>query len=183
MYQQNQLRKVKNNMVKMKTMSDKEFEARKPYFGVGVHEVILTSAVAGKSPTTESDFIEFSLLGEADEEGSVRMYLTEKTVERTRSILATIAVHNKEGEVEKQKVRDAFKKMTDSDDMLTEKFLAKYKDMQAWILTEEDKSAPKPNGGFYLRSNLYSYEPKPRATTIQEDIAGGKPIDLSEIPF
>ena len=166
----------------MGEMTDKDFEARKPYFGVGVHEVILTGATTGKS-TSGNDYIEFELLGENDEEGSVRLYLTEKTVERTRSILATIAVHNKDGEVEKQKVRDSFKKMTDSDDMLTEKFLTKYKGMQAWILTEEDTSAPKPKGGFYLRSNLYSYEPKARATTIQQDIAGGKPIDLSEIPF
>ena len=169
-------------MVKMSEMTDKDFEARKPYFGVGVHEVILTGATTGEA-TTGSKFIEFELLGENDEEGSVRLYLTEKTVERTRSILATIAVHNKDGEVEKQKVRDGFKKITDSDEMLTEKFLAKFKDMQAWILTEEDKSAPKPNGGFYLRNNLYSYEPKPRATTIQQDIEGGKPVDLSEIPF
>lgn len=170
-------------MVKMKEMSDKDFENRKPYFGTGVHEVILTDATSGKSPNTGSDYIEFELLGKNDEEGTVRLYLTDKTVERTRSILATIAVHNKASEVEKQKVRDGFKKMTDSDKMLTESFLAKFKDMQAWILTEKDKSAPKPNGDFYLRSNLYSYEPKARATTIQEDIDGGEPIDLSEIPF
>ncbi len=170
-------------MVKMNEMQDKDFEARKPYFGIGVHEIYINGATTGKAKNTGSDYIEFSIIGQNDEEGKVTLWLTEKTVDRTRSILATIAVHNKEGEVEKQKVRDAFKKITDSDEMLSEKFLAKFENMQAWILTEEDKSSPKPNGGFYLRNNLYSYEPKPRATTIEQDIAGGKPIDLSEIPF
>ena len=170
-------------MAKLPAMNDKDFEARKPYFGEGVHEVIIVGHETGKSPNTGSEFIEFSLIGANDEEGTARLYLTEKTVERTRSILATIAVHNKESETDKQKVRDAFKKITDSDQMLEKDFLDKFKDAQAWILVEEDQSAPKPNGGFYLRTNLYSYQPKPRSAPITEANTGGKQIDLSEIPF
>lgn len=170
-------------MVKMSEMTDKDFEERKPYFGVGAHEVIMGAATTGKTPNTGSEYIDFAVAGSNDEEGSVRLYLTEKTVDRTRSILAALAVHNKEGDVEKQKVRDAFKKITDSDQMLDAKFLEKFDGAHAWILVEEDKSAPKPNGGFYLRSNLYSYPPKPRVTDIQDDIKSGDNVDLSEIPF
>lgn len=173
-------------MVKMNEMEDKDFEPRKAYFAEGVHEVYITAMERGVSPNTKSEYIEVSLLGEGDAEGSARLYLTDKTADRSRSILATIAVHNKGTDAEKQKVRDVFKKVTDTD-QLDDKFLAKFKDMQAWILVEEDKSAPKPNGGFYLRTNLYSYEPKPRAKTADELVSditeGGEPVDLSEIPF
>ena len=175
-------------MVKMNPMDDKDFETRKPYFAAGVHEVYIKDFTTGKSPNTGSQFIEFTLLGAEDEEGTARLYLTEKTVDRTRSILATIAVHNKQGEAEKQKVRDAFKVIDDSDQLLDSKFLEKFKEMQAWILVEEDLNAPKPNGGYYLRTNLYSYEPKPRNNAAQmtaEQLVSdmNESADLSEIPF
>ena len=35
-------------MAKLPPMTDKDFEARKPYFGVGVHEVIIVGHETGK---------------------------------------------------------------------------------------------------------------------------------------
>lgn len=174
-------------MAKLPPMEDKDFADRKPYFDEGVHEVYIKKATRGSSPKTGSEYIEFDLLGENDEEGNVRLYLTEKTQERSRSILATIAVHNKQSDVEKQAVRDAFKKITDTD-QLDDDFLKKFVDLQAWILTEQDTNAPKPNGGFYLRNNLYSYEPTPRTTatspaTTASQLLGGTDADLDEVPF
>lgn len=174
-------------MVKLDPMSDKDFEAHKAYFGVGSHVVLIKGAEAGKSPNTGSEFLEFTVVGTNDEEGTVRLYLTDKTADRSRSILGAIAVHNKETEAEKQKVREAFKKITDTDQMTDADFLKKFIDMEAWILTEEDKSAPKPNGGYYLRNNLYSYEPTPRKTTAAdystEDMLKGEPVDADDVPF
>jgi hypothetical protein len=59
--------------------------------------------------------------------------------------------------------------------------------MQAWIKTEEDLSAPKPNGGYYLRSQLYSYEPKmdngAKAMSTQTMLDTGTAADADEVPF
>lgn len=171
-------------MSKLPPMEDKDFSARKPYFGVGVHEIYITKAERGTA-STGSEYIEIDVLGEDDRTGNTRLYLTEKTSERSRSILGAIAVHNKETDVDKQKVRDAFKSITDTDE-LDEKFLAKFKDMQAWILTEEDTNAPKPNGGYYLRNSIYSYPPTPRTSqkvTAEQLVSSGTPVDDDEIPF
>lgn len=174
-------------MVKMGEMQDKDFEATGgKYFDAGVHEVFINNISRGKSQNTGSDFIEVEVTDEAAERtAKTRLYLTEKTAERTRKILAAIAVHNKDNEVDKQKVRDAFKKITDTD-QLDDKFLGRMENMQCWISAEEDQSAPKPNGGYYLRYNLYGYEPSPRtpAATTVEDLMGGTPVaDGTEIPF
>lgn len=169
-------------------MEDKDFESRKPYFDEGVHEVYIDDFRRGESTNTGSPFIEFDVVGENDEQGNVRLYLTEKTQERTRSILATIAVHNKQSEEEKQAVRNAFKKITDTD-QIDDAFLEKFNGMQAWILTEPNLTQPKPAGGYYLQSNLYSYKPTPRTTatspaTTAEQLLGGTPVDdTDEIPF
>lgn len=169
-------------MAKLPPMEDKDFADRKPYFEEGVHEVYITKAVRGTA-STGSEFIELDLLGEDDRTGNARLYLTEKTQERSRQILATIAVHNKQTDAEKQAVRDAFKKITDTD-QIDDDFLKKFVDLQAWILTEQDKNAPKPNGGYYLRNNLYSYAPTPRKTTADDLISeGGAPVDTDDVPF
>lgn len=173
-------------MVKVKPLEDKDFEARGKYFELGVHEVYITSFERGTTPNTGSEFIEFGIVGENNEEDSVRLYLTEKAAEMTLKILGGIAVHNQDTEEKKQKVRQAFKDIDDTD-KLTDKMLERFKDMQAWILTEEDMSSQKPNGGFYRRNRLFSYEPNPpkAQTTTVEDLMGGgtKTDDGTEIPF
>jgi len=171
-------------MVKMNEMTDKDFEARGSYLDEGVHTVLLQKFTRGKTPNTGSEYIDIELLGENDEQGSTRLYLTEKTMDRSRSILAAIAVHNKEDEKAKEKVRAAFKAIVDTD-QLSEDFLKNLVEMQAWALVQEDKTAPKPNGGFYLRTNLYSYEPKPRKETADDIMAAGEAIsvDPNEVPF
>lgn len=170
-------------MVKVKPLEDKDFESKGKWFGEGVHEVYITG-VKRDTASTGSEFVEFEIVGENDETGDVRLYLTENAAERSIKILGAVAVHNKETEAEKQKVREVFKSIDDTD-KLTERLLSPFVGMQAWILTEEDTSSPKPNGGFYLRNSLYSYEPTPRnkKPTVEELMGDGKPTDTSEIPF
>jgi hypothetical protein len=174
-------------MVKMGEMQDKDFEAKGgKYFDAGVHEVYINDIKRGVA-STGSEFVEVEVTDkEAERTANTRLYLTDKTAERSRSILAGIAVHNKDTEADKQKVRDAFKKITDTD-QLDDKFLSRLENMQAWISAEEDTSAPKPNGGFYLRYNLFSYEPKPRQQTAEQLVADLKnnstPASTDNIPF
>lgn len=168
-------------MVKVNSLEDKDFAERKPYFEAGAHEIYITEAKQVK-PETGAPYIEVTVLGENDATDNIRLYTSEAAAPYTLANLARIAVHNEQTDAGKEKAREKFKKITDTDE-LDDKFLANFKDSQAWILTEEDKNAPKPNGGFYLRSSLYSWPPKVKATTIEQDIDNAKPVDLSEIPF
>lgn len=170
-------------MVKVQ-IEDKDLADRKPYFGAGVHEVYITEAKVEK-PEGKAPYIEVTVIGENDEKDDIRLYISEAAAPYTLSNLGRIAVHNKQDEKEKEGVRTAFKAITDTD-QIDQKFLDKFKDMQAWILTEEDLGAPKPNGGYYLRSSLYSYKPTPRVpemTPEQLMSDQNEKIDLDEIPF
>ena len=175
-------------MAKLQPLEDKDFAERKPYFDAGVHEVAIQAVRRGVMDNeNKTEYVEFDVVGLQDEEASVRLWLSDKAAPYTLANLARIAVHNKESEADKQKVREAFKKITDTD-QLDEKFLEKFVDMQCWILTEEDTNAPKPNGGFYLRNNLYSWEPKPKQITADDLTtanmkAGGTPVDNDDVPF
>lgn len=179
-------------MVKMAKMTDKDFEQRGNYFGVGVHEIYIDGMSSGKSPNTGSEFIEVEVIGEDDAKGNTRLYLTEKTAERTRSILSAIAVHSKVNEDDKKSVRDWFKTIDNTTQMIDQDFLDKFDGMQAWIKVEEDTTAPKPNGGYYLSTNLYSYAPKVTAAdilpaaqtqTATNVMGGGEDVSASSIPF
>lgn len=170
-------------MVKVNPMTDADFDKKGgAYFDLGVHQVIITSA-KNVNPASGSPYIDFQLLGENDEAGDCRLYMNEAAAAYSIPKLAGIAVHNKETDTDKQKVRDIFKGIGDTND-IDDKFLAKYTDMQAWILTEEDTAgAQKPNGGYYKRNRLYHYEPKVKAQTA-ESLMGGTPVDVSnEVPF
>lgn len=174
-------------MADMQPMEDKDFNAPGSYFPVGVHQVGITKAERGKSPKTGTEFIEMTVVGEGDEEGSARMYLSEKAAPWTRRTLATIAVHNKSTEPEKEAVRKAFKNIL-STDKFDGMFLSKFEGMEAWISVEEDLDAPKPNGGYYTRTNIFGYEPKPRKTTAADLVSdfkakGAEDVDVSTIPF
>lgn len=172
-------------MAKVQPLEDKDFAERKPYFEAGVHEVFI-SGMTKVEPETGAPYIEVEVLGKNDATDSIRVYISEKAAPYTLANLARIAVHNKDKEADKEKVREAFKKITDTDQLDAE-FLAKFKDMQAWILTEEDTNAPKPKGGFYLRSSLYSWEPQAKTVTADDlttknMVAGGTPAN-DEVPF
>ena len=171
-------------MVKMNPMEDKDFSAGGNYFQEGVYKVVLADPKHDVSKSG-SDFVQFTAYDpETDAKADVRLYVTEKAAEYTRRTLAGIVVHNVEGDAAKDKVRTTFKAITDTDELIDAKFLKKFENMEAWLLVKEDLNAPKPNGGFYLRYDLYSYEPKPKKLT-PEDIMGAPstPHDPDEVPF
>ena len=169
-------------MVKVQ-LEDKDFTGGNKYFNEGVYKVYLSDPKRDVSKSG-SEFIQFTVNGENEEQTDVRLYLTEKAAPYSLKTLAGIAVHNKGSEAEREKVREAFKAITDTD-TLDAKFLAKFENYEAWVLVEEDTNAPKPNGGYYLRTNLYSFPPKPRKITPEDIMGGGTKdgIDPDEVPF
>lgn len=181
-------------MAKFTPLSDEDFNSgNSKYFSKGVHKVIIDGARVGKSEVKGTPYITFYVKSEdgSKEDETERQYVTENTVLYILKTLSAIAVHNREGEEAKQKARDYFKTIDDTDVVASDEFLAGFEGMQAWISRYEDESSPKPNGGYYLRNRLWGFEPnfgekkeeKATETTIQEDIKGGESIDLSQIPF
>lgn len=172
-------------MAKMPPMEDKEFEARGgQYFDAGVHEVFINKVSRGVSKAG-NEYIEFEVTDKDNERTArPRRYLSEAAAPHTRRELMNIAVHNKETEEQKQQVRDAFRNILDTD-KFDQKFLDKFESMQAWIKAEEDLNAPKPNGGYYLKYDIYGYEPKQKKTTVEDIMGGGTPVDTGSdsIPF
>lgn len=167
-------------MVKVQ-LEDKDMADHKPYFAEGAHEVYITGAKK-VVPETGSPYIEVSILNADDATEDTRNYISEAAAPYTLSKLARIAIHNAKDDAAKAKVRESFKAINDTN-QVDEAFLAKFKDMQAWALTEEDLNAPKEKGGYFLRTQLFSWPPQVKAKTTEQDIDGGKSVDLSEIPF
>lgn len=175
-------------MVKVNPLEDKDFESKAGnYFGVGVYEVQLV-ALKPVTPDSGAPYINVTVRGEEDQEADLRLYISDAAAPYTIANLGRIAVHNQEGETKKQAIRDSFKKIDDTD-KLTEKFLSNMVNMQAWILGEEDvKGKQKPNGGYYIRYNLYSYEPTPKKQTAADLVSdfisdGAQPASTDDIPF
>lgn len=176
-------------MVKVEPLTDEDLKPRGDgnWFDVGVHKVIIESAKRGKIDSGK-EYVEFTVLGEEDQQGSARLWFTtDKAAKYALSILAGIAVHNKNSEAAKQTVRDAFKKITDTDSV-DDKFLTRYEKMDAWVSVYEDVNGKqKPGGGFYKRTDIYGYEPKPKKQTAEQLVAdlktNGEAVDVSEIPF
>ena len=173
--------------IKLDAMIDDDFDKSDGnWFEPGVYKVLIESATRGKTDKG-TEYIEFKVLGEEDQTGKARKYITEKSAQYTRNFLAGIAVHNQTTEEEKQKVRDSFKKPLDTDTW-TDKYLEKFKNFEAWIDVYEDENAPKSNGGFYKRTEIFHYEPKHRQPSSRSRIADmlnqATPVELSDdIPF
>lgn len=175
-------------MVKVNPLTDEDLKPRGggKWFDEGVYPVVITEAKRGKTDSGK-EYVQLDVLGEADQEGNARLWFTtDKAASYALSILAGIAVHNNEGEPAKQKVRDAFKKITDTDE-IDAKFLARYKGMDAWVLVYEDTNGQqKPGGGYYKRTDIYGYQVQPRSTqaTIESLFPGGEGVDDKDsIPF
>jgi hypothetical protein len=163
-------------------IGDDAFKPRGTYLPAGVHEVLITGARRDKTPTKGTEFVEFEVES-PDGAGTVTLWMSEKAAPYSIALMGQVAVHNKGTDAAKEKVRESFKAITDTDE-IDDKFLEKFIDMQAWVLTEEDTSGKeKPGGGYYLRNNLYSYAPQPRKTTVEDIMPGGQNINADDVPF
>lgn len=158
------------------------------YFKEGEHEVLIVKAERGTT-SGGKDYVEFTVMGHNDETDTARLWFTtEKSCKYALSIMAGIASHNKQTEAEKQKVREAFKAIQDTD-VIDDKFLEKFKDMDAFFTVYKSDRTYTGTDGSTKNSydkNIYGYMPAPRLTaspSTPSPLEGSQPIDLSEIPF
>lgn len=177
-------------MVKV-SLTDEDLAERgnNNYFEEGEHEVLITKAERG---TTDSgkDYVEFTVLGHDDESDTARLWFTtDASAKYALSILAGIASHNKHSDIDKKKVRDAFKAITDTDEV-DDKFLARYKEMDAFFTVYKSDRTYLGNDGTTKHSfdkNIYGYMPKPKKQTAEDLIsdfkATGDEISTDDIPF
>lgn len=164
-------------------MTEDDFKEQTRYFDVGEYKVGINSAMAGVTDGGK-EYIAFKVsdLNDPETEGEARVWLnTEKSCKYATSIMQGIASHNAKTDEDKEKVKKAFLAVSDSDEL--KKMCSKFTNMEAFIQVYEDESSPKPNGGYYKRTNIYGYMPSPKKTTVEQVMGGGDKVDLSEIPF
>jgi len=169
-------------------MSNDTFEGgASNYFDVGVHLVMIDSATRRVNDKGKS-FVEVKFQGVHDEQGDAKLWFTtEKGSKYSARVINGIIVHNQTSDEAKEKARAVLQKIKSTSEY-DDKFLTKLKGKEAWIEVYEDTNAPKPNGGYYKRTDIYQYEPKPRQTvsTPTATPVEGKFLsqeELDEIPF
>lgn len=178
-------------MVKVTPLTDEDLAPRgnNNYFDEGVHNIYITKAVRGTTDNGK-EYVEFTVLGEEDQEGTARLWFTtDKSAKYALSILAGIAVHNKDTEADKQKVRDAFKKITDTDEV-SNKFLERFKNYKAWYrVSKSDRTYTAQDGStkYSYDKDIAGYELKPKQLTAEQltadFLAEGEASDPDAIPF
>lgn len=172
-------------MVKVQLTDEDLVERNNNYFAEGEHEVLITDAERGVTDSGK-EYVEFTVLGHGDEVDTARMWFTtDKAAKYTLSILAGIASHNKSSEADKQTVRDAFKKITDTD-LVDDKFLEKFKDMDAFFTVYKSDRTYTTASGETRNSydkNIYGYMPKPRKVTAEQIMAASTPVSSDDVPF
>ena len=176
-------------MVKV-NLTDEDLATRgqSNYFSEGEYEVLIQKAERGTT-TAGKDYVEFSVLGHEDQTDTARLWFTtDASAKYSLSILAGIAIHNKQTEADKASVRTAFKKITDTD-QVDDKFLAKFNDMDAFFQVHKSRirtyigidGTEKPS----YDKNIYGYMPKPKQLTAEQlvaDMKSGEPF-TDEVPF
>ena len=173
-------------MVKV-TMTDEDLATRTGgnYFSEGVHEVLIQKAERGVTDSGK-EYAEITVLGHDDEVGTARLWFsTEKAGKYALSILSGIAVHNRKDDAAKEKARATFKAITDTDEV-DDKFLARFKEMDAWFMVQQsDRTYQNAEGetkNSYDR-NIYGYEPKMKQMTAEQLVSSGTPVSTDDVPF
>lgn len=166
------------------TDEDLKERTQSKYFAEGLHEVLIVSAERGTTDAGK-DYVEFTVLGHDDEEGTARLWFsTEAGSKYALSIMSGIAVHNKQTDAEKEGVRTAFKAIDDTD-KVDAKFLAKFKDMDAFYLVQQSDRTYTNAQGETKHSydhNIAGYPMQPKKTTV-ESLLGGTPVSTDDVPF
>lgn len=169
-------------MVKV-NMTEDDFKAPSKYFGLGEHAVGITS-VKIVTDDKDRDYLQFEFAGQDDPDttGDCRIYMhTEKSAKYAIRTLQAIASHNATTDTEKDRIKSKFVNIGDTDDL--KPLLKNYENNEAFIQVYEDTNAPKPNGGYYKRTNIFGYMPSPRKPSVDELMAGSTQVSNDDVPF
>lgn len=197
------------NDVKLKTFKITEEDlVEQNFFREGVHEVIITSAEFFETDDKKV-YLELGIMGSNDEQDTARLYFTEGAKKISLDTIRKILVHNAPDDETKDKIREAYKKITNLAQL--HPFALRLVDKQAWLKIEKsDKTYTSKETGEIKHSynrNIYGFEPRMKPTTqptneakteavpqpaqeqtaAVEAVVGELPaqdnIDLTDIPF
>lgn len=193
------------NDIKLKAFKITEEDlVEQNFFREGVHEVIITSAEFFETDDKKI-YLELGIMGSSDEQDTVRLYFTEGAKKISLDTIRKILVHNASDDETKDKIREAYKKITNLAQL--NPFALRLVDKQAWLKVEKsDKTYTSKETGEIKHSynrNIYGFEPKmkneeskaetepkeEKAEVVEkvEAVVGELPpqddIDLTDIPF
>lgn len=140
------------------------------YFGYGVHKVHI-GQVTNDETESGSEFIEFTLLGDNDEEDTARVWFTSpKSANYSFNVLRSIFVHNQSDD-KKEKARDAVDAVTNAKELCD--LLQNVVGGECWFTKYESPDRTYVNkDGITKRSidkNIMGYEPQPKPELIRQD--------------
>lgn len=156
------------------------------WFGFGVHEVTIGEVSEGETDSG-TDYIEFTLLGDNQEEDTARVWLTEKSEKYSFRTLKDIYVHCAP-EAKKEEARKSFDEAADSTAVVellqncigAKIWFTKYPDPKRSYVNQAGETKPSIN------KNVYGYAPKPRDDLIPPqdkvvDVDTDKPITAKDL--
>lgn len=168
----------------MVDFNDEHKEDSGAFIGDGIHKVTILGVTGGETAEGK-EFIEFTVKDESGAEGNARMWFTtDKAIKYTFSVIRSLFAHNALAD-KKEAAKEMVNKTKNSDELveLCNKVLT---GKEVWYEVEKsDRTYTNAAGElkYSYNRNLYGYEPKPKEKTALDDlIAGGQPVDSSEVP-
>lgn len=166
------------NDIKLKAFKITEDDlVEQNFFREGVHEVMITSAEFFETDDKKI-FLELNIIGSNDEQDTARLYFTEGAKKISLDTIRKILVHNASDDETKDKIREAYKKVTSLAQLVP--FTLKLVDKQAWYKVEKsDKTYTSKETGEIKTSynrNIYGFEPRMKSVTPAATEAKAEPV-------
>lgn len=169
--------------------NDEHKQEQGNYFGEGIHKVKIMTVIGGTTDAGK-EFIEFTVVGDNDEEGSARVWFTtDKAIRYSFNTIRGIFVHNAMKGKE-EAAREMVNAVKDTDELveLCNKVLI---GKEAYYTVEKSdykytNAAGEEKQGY--NRNISGYEPKPKPTqqsgneAVDSTFGGGEVMDSNDIP-
>lgn len=150
------------------------------YFGYGVHKVKIGLLEQGESKNG-SEYIEFTLLGDNEEEATARLYFTDKSAKYSFNTARQIYVHNAP-EDKKQVARDTFDAVADTDE-LVKLFNDKLIGGECWFTKYQSRDRTYVDQQGVTRksieTNIYGWEPQVQLDRLPSEDRAGAVADIA----
>lgn len=173
----------------MVQFSDDNKQEMGKYFGEGIHKVKIMAVTEGKTDAGK-EFIEFTVVGENDEEGNARVWFTsDKAIRFSFNTIRGIIVHNALP-AKKDAARELVNKVKDTAELVelcNQSLIGK----EAWYVVEKSDYTYTNEAGEQKQGynrNLYGYEPKPKPAqqsgnaAVDNAFGGGEVMNDDDIP-